>query len=97
MAPGSVRASNYVYAVAPKDGTVIAAVNQNMPMYQLLGGAGAAIRRREAGLLGSMANSNGVVYTWHTSGVRTIDDAKTQLVPLGAVGTASDSYIFRPS
>src|SRR3954467_2707788 len=38
---GSVRAANYVYAVAPKDGTAIAAVNQNAPMYQLLGGAGA--------------------------------------------------------
>src|ERR687894_2121101 len=37
---GSVRAANHVYNVAPKDGTVIAAVNQNMPMYQLLGGAG---------------------------------------------------------
>src|SRR5579863_4204291 len=34
---GSVRAANYVYSVAPKDGTVIAAVNQNMPMYQMLG------------------------------------------------------------
>src|SRR5258708_39907479 len=38
---GSARAANYVFSVAPKDGTVIAAVNQNMPMYQLLGGAGA--------------------------------------------------------
>src|SRR5262245_58161373 len=38
---GSVRAANYVYAVAPRDGTAIAAVNQNAPMYQLLGGAGA--------------------------------------------------------
>ena len=28
---GSVRAANYVYTGAPKDGTVIAAVNQNMP------------------------------------------------------------------
>src|SRR5215813_11321872 len=91
---GSVRASNYVYAVAPKDGTVIAAVNQNMPMYQLLGGAGAQFETAKLVWLGSMANSNGVVYTWHSSGVRTIADAKTQLVPLGAVGTASDSYIF---
>jgi tripartite-type tricarboxylate transporter receptor subunit TctC len=90
----SVRASNYVYSVAPKDGTVIAAVNQNMPMYQLLGGAGAQFEADRLVWLGSMANSNGVVYTWHTSGVRTIEDAKTQLVPLGAVGTASDSYIF---
>jgi hypothetical protein len=38
---GSVRAANYVYGVAPKDGTTIAAVNQNAPMYQMLGGAGA--------------------------------------------------------
>src|SRR6266545_2540207 len=91
---GSVRASNYVYTVAPKDGSVIAAVNQNMPMYQLLGGAGAQFDAEKLVWLGSMANSNGVVYTWHNSGVRTIEDAKTQLVPLGAVGTASDSYIF---
>src|SRR5499426_2712694 len=91
---GSVRAANYVYAVAPKDGTVIAAVNQNMPMYQLLGGTGAQFEADKLVWLGSMANSNGVIYTWHTSGVRTIEDAKTQLVPLGAVGVASDSYIF---
>jgi len=91
---GSVRASNYVYTVAPKDGTVIAAVNQNMPMYQLLGGAGAQFEADKLVWLGSMANSNGVIYAWHTSGVRTIADAKEQPVPLGAVGTASDSYIF---
>src|SRR5262247_4607382 len=60
---GSVRASNYVYTVAPKDGTVIAAVNQNMPMYQLLGGAGAQFEADKLQWLGSMANSNGVIYT----------------------------------
>jgi tripartite-type tricarboxylate transporter receptor subunit TctC len=91
---GSVRAANYVYAVAPKDGTAIAAVNQNMPMYQLLGGAGAQFEAEKLQWLGSMANSNGVIYTWHTSGIKTIDDAKQREVPLGAVGTASDSYIF---
>jgi tripartite-type tricarboxylate transporter receptor subunit TctC len=91
---GSVRASNYVYTVAPKDGTFVAAVNQNIPMYQMLGGAGAQFEAAKLVWLGSMANSNGVIYTWHTSGVRTIEDAKKQLVPLGAVGTASDSYIF---
>src|SRR4051794_22358899 len=91
---GSVRASNYVYAVGPKDGTVIAAVNQNAPMYQLLGGAGAQYEAAKLQWLGSMANSNGVLYTWHTSGIKTIADAKAKEVPLGAVGTASDSYIF---
>ena len=79
---GSVRASNYVYTVAPKDGSVIAAVNQNMPMYQLLGGAGAQFDAEKLIWLGSMANSNGVVYTWHTSGVRTIEDALAALFAL---------------
>src|SRR5262249_52381603 len=61
---GSVRAANYVYAVAPKDGTVVAAVNQNIPMYQLLGGAGAQFEAAKLQWIGSMANSNGILYTW---------------------------------
>jgi tripartite-type tricarboxylate transporter receptor subunit TctC len=91
---GSVRAANFVYAGSPADGTVIAAVNQNMPMYQLLGGAGAKFEAAGMQWLGSLTNSNGLVYTWHTSGIRTLDDAKQQEVPMGAVGTASDSVIF---
>jgi tripartite-type tricarboxylate transporter receptor subunit TctC len=91
---GSVRAANHVYHVSPKDGTVIAAVNQNMPMYQLLGGAGAQFNSAEMQWLGSMAYSNGLVYTWHTSGIKTLDDAKAKEVPLGATGPSSDSHIF---
>jgi tripartite-type tricarboxylate transporter receptor subunit TctC len=91
---GSVRAANYVYAGSPQDGTVIAAVNQNMPMYQMLGGAGAKFEAAGMRWLGSMTNSNGLVYTWHTSGIKTLDEAKQKEVPMGAVGTASDSVIF---
>jgi tripartite-type tricarboxylate transporter receptor subunit TctC len=91
---GSVRASNYVYSVAPKDGTVIAAVNQNMPMYQMLGGAGAQFNAAQINWLGSMAYSNGTLYTWHQSGIKTLADAKAREVLLGGVGTTSDSYIY---
>ena len=41
-----------------------------------------------------MTNSNGLVYTWHSSGIKTLDDAKQKEVPMGAVGAASDSVIF---
>jgi hypothetical protein len=91
---GSVRAANYVYSVAPKDGTVIAAVNQNMPMYQMLGGAGAQFNAAQINWLGSMAYSNGTLYTWYQSGIRTLADAKSRDVLLGGVGTTSDSYIY---
>jgi hypothetical protein len=91
---GSVRASNYVYSVAPKDGTVIAAVNQNMPMYQMLGGAGAQFNAAAINWLGSMAYSNGTLYTWSGSGINTLDDAKSRDVLLGGAGTTSDSHIY---
>ena len=73
---GSVRAANYVYAGSPKDGTIIAAVNQNAPMYQLLGGAGARFEAEGLQWLGSMTNSNGTLYTWDASGIKTLDDAE---------------------
>ena len=91
---GSVRASNYVYVNAAKDGTVISAPNQNMPMYQLLGGKAAQFEAAKMQWIGSLVGSNGLLYTWHKSETRTLDDAKTRETPLGGTGTNSDSHIF---
>ena len=91
---GSVRAANFVYAASPKDGTVIAAVNQNMPMYQLLGGKAAQFVAAKMVWLGSMGGSNGLLYAWHTSPVKSIEEAKRTEVKLGGTGTNSDSHIF---
>src|SRR4051794_10983017 len=49
---GSVRAANFVYNTAPRDGTSIAAVNQNMPMYQLLGGKAAQFEAAKLAWIG---------------------------------------------
>jgi len=91
---GSVRAANHVYNAAPKDGTVIAAVNQNMPMYQLLGGASAQFDPAKFKWLGSLVNSNSVISTWHTSQTKTLADALARETIMGGSGTNSDSHIF---
>ena len=91
---GSVRSSNYVYVNAAKDGSVIAAVNQNMPMYQMLGGKAAQFEAAKLRFIGSLIGSNGLLYTWGTSPTRSIEDAKRRETPLGGTGTNSDSHIF---
>jgi len=91
---GSMRAANHVYSVAPKDGTVIAAVNQNMPIYQVLGGEGATYDALKLYFLGSMASSNGVTYVWHTSPTKTLEDARNRETTLGGTSNRADSYIF---
>jgi tripartite-type tricarboxylate transporter receptor subunit TctC len=91
---GGVRAANHVYNVAPKDGTVIAGVNQGAAMFKLLGGKGAQYDPAKFQWLGSMAASNNTVYVWHTSGIKTLDDAKTREVSMAGSGVISDANIY---
>jgi tripartite-type tricarboxylate transporter receptor subunit TctC len=94
--PGAagVVASNHVYNVAPKDGTVIAAVDQNMPMFQMLGGAGVRFDAARFNWLGVIASSNGLVMAWHTSGIKSLEDAKKRAVQMGATGTNDDAWVY---
>lgn len=94
--PGAagVVATNHVYNIAPKDGTVIAAVDQNIPMYQMLGGEGVRYDAARFNWLGIIASSNGLVMAWHTSDIKSLDDAKKRAVPIGATGTNDDAYVY---
>jgi len=91
---GGVRAANHVYAIAPKDGTVIAGVNQGAAMFQLLGGKGAQYDPAKFQWLGSMAYSNNTVYVWHKAGVNTIEEAKAREVTMAGSGVISDANIY---
>lgn len=92
---GGVKAANHVYAIATKDGTNIAAVNQFAAMYQLLGGEGAQYDPAKFQWLGSISSSNNVAFVWvETSGVKTVADAKTKEVLMGGSGVISDANIY---
>jgi tripartite-type tricarboxylate transporter receptor subunit TctC len=91
---GSMRAANHVYNVAAKDGTVVAAVNATLLMYQLLGGKGAQYDPAKLQWIGSVANSNNSVITWHASGIRSIEDARKQDVPMAGTGPTSYANIY---
>ncbi|HWG04786.1 MAG TPA: tripartite tricarboxylate transporter substrate-binding protein [Beijerinckiaceae bacterium] len=91
---GGVRAANYVYATAPKDGTFIAGVNQGAAMFQLLGGKGAQYDPRKFAWLGRIAFSNNVLYVSKRSGVTSLDDAKTREVSMAGSGIISDADIY---
>ncbi|MBX9759847.1 MAG: hypothetical protein K2Y29_13810 [Beijerinckiaceae bacterium] len=94
--PGAagVVASNNIYVASPKDGTVIAAVDQNIPMFQLLGGKGVKYDATRFAWLGSMAASNGIAMTWAETGVTSLEDAKKREVSMGTTGANDDAYIY---
>ena len=91
---GHMLAANYVYSVAPKDGSVLAALNQNVPSHQVLDGAGARYDANKFIWLGRFTEGNPVMAVWHTAPVKTLDDARKTEIIIGATGEGSSSYRY---
>lgn len=83
---GSRVAANFVYNVAPKDGTVLATADQSMPLEQAVGDAGITFDTRKFTWIGTPIFENNTLVTWHTSPVKTVEDAKRMEVAVGATG-----------
>jgi tripartite-type tricarboxylate transporter receptor subunit TctC len=90
----SMVAANYVYEVAPRDGTVIAAVQRPIPFQPLLGEAGARYDVRKIQWLGSTMNELGVVVAWHTAPQQTAADLFKSEMLVGGTGPATDTELF---
>ena len=89
-----VAAANYLARVAPRDGTVLHAIFQNMPVLQAIGSQGVEFDVRKFGWIGNTTNSPNVINSWHTTGIKTIQDVMTRELVVGAPGAASTSYIY---
>lgn len=82
---GGLNAANYVYNVAPKDGTVIANIQRGVPFMAILGREGPRFDPTKFNWIGSLNNEVGVFVAWHTAKVKTFDDVlKTELIVGGS-------------
>src|SRR5215510_3125982 len=91
---GSIIASNYVYEIAPKDGTVIGAVQRPIPFQILFGDNGVHFDVRKMQWIGSPTKELGVVVAWHTSPLKSFEDVfKTEMI-VGGTGPTTDPELF---
>jgi tripartite-type tricarboxylate transporter receptor subunit TctC len=91
---GSIKATNYVYNVAPQDGTVVLAPNRTPPFVQILGQPGPQFDARKINWLGSLNNEVGVMEVWHTVPVKTVADARKVQVIVGSTAPGTDSEVY---
>lgn len=91
---GSLRLANYLYNVAPKDGTAFATFARGMATEPLLGGQGTQFDARKFTWLGSVTDEVSVCAFWHTSGIATWQDMLTKDYTIGGTGSASDTDVF---
>ena len=93
---GGIRAANYIYNVAPRDGTVFALIDRGMPTAPLLY-AGKSQARFDAvkfTWIGSILRETGMGVLSARSAVAGIDDAKTHPMFFGATGPETDPAMY---
>ena len=89
---GSLRAANYIFSVAPKDGSVIGTFSRSMGIAPLLGQAD--FDSRKFTWLGSVTDDDTTCVTWNTSPIKTWDDFVSKPFKLGGLGADSDPDIW---
>jgi tripartite-type tricarboxylate transporter receptor subunit TctC len=86
---GNVLATNYMYNIAPKDGTAIATIHSAMPLQQVLNSGGIRYDADKFDWLGSTGPQNEVILVWHTAGIKTIAQATEKEIILGGTGAGA--------
>jgi tripartite-type tricarboxylate transporter receptor subunit TctC len=92
---GHIRAANFVFSQAPKDGTVIATFIPVFVLAQVLDRSkGIQFDPANFNWLASTSSSNTTVYTWHTANVKSVADATKREVLMGGTGVGSYTIIY---
>jgi tripartite-type tricarboxylate transporter receptor subunit TctC len=88
---GGITAANWLHVQAPRDGTVLETPLSTMPLAQAMTMRGVQFDVTQWSWIGNTTNSPNVISAWHTSGIKTIEDAKKREVILGAPGANTPS------
>lgn len=83
---GSILAANFVVNIAPKDGTVIAGLQRNLALVQIMGQSGPKFKAQELNWLGSLANEAGVCAIATRTGIKSFDEVFTRSFNMGGTG-----------
>jgi tripartite-type tricarboxylate transporter receptor subunit TctC len=91
---GSLVLANWLYNVAPKDGTAFGTIGRGTGFDPLLGSTKAQFDASKFNWLGSMNDEVSVCVAWHTAGVRTLQQAMGKELTVGGTGPAADTDQF---
>ena len=87
---GSLRAANFTYQMAPKDGTAFTIIGRSVPFASLFGHPGAKFDAPKYTWLGSANDEAAVCAAWHTSGFRVFEDMRQREMTVGATGQTDE-------
>ena len=91
---GSLRLANWLYNVAPKEGTAFGIIGRGTGFDPLLGNNAAKFDATKYTWIGSANNEVSVCVAWNTSPIRKFEDMLTQELIVGGTSTSADTDQF---
>jgi tripartite-type tricarboxylate transporter receptor subunit TctC len=91
---GGIRASNYLYNVAPRDGSVIATFSNAMITEPLLGTEAVKFDPAKLSWIGSITSEDATCVAWKTAAVKSWDDLLKHKLIVGTMAPGTTTYVF---
>jgi len=91
---GGLTATNYLYAVAERDGTVLGLVQNNPPFEPLFGTKEARFDATQFNWLGTPSVETAMVLVWNAVPVASLDDLRRRETVMGASGANSTPAFY---
>jgi len=90
---GGMQAANYLYALAPKDGSVLAVLVPNITLAQVLDLQAITYDTRKLNWIGRAVATTSTLFTWQTSLTKTLADLKARETLVASTGPLSQAEI----
>ncbi len=90
---GGLVAANYLYNVAPRDGTAMAIMVGTLPLFQSFGDKAIKFDAAKFNWIGTIASTKENVVAWHTARAKSFEDLLKSEHITGASGRSSPSYM----
>jgi tripartite-type tricarboxylate transporter receptor subunit TctC len=91
---GSLKAINYIYNLAPKDGSQLAVFARGIAVEPLLGDDAAQFDPSKLNWIGSPSKETNVVFSWHTTPFKTFQETLAKQMVVSTTGSGADTNTF---
>jgi tripartite-type tricarboxylate transporter receptor subunit TctC len=90
---GGMQAANYLYGLAPKDGSALGVLVPNIALAQVLDVQAISYDVRKLNWIGRAIATTSTLFTWHSSATKRLADLKTRETLLATTGAVSQAEI----
>ena len=91
---GSLRAANFLYNAAPRDGTALGIITQTVALEETLGTPGVQYQANRFNWIGRLTPNVDISVTWRSSKGKDIESLKQNIVPVAGTGQGNVAEVM---